>query len=245
MGVKIYIADIETSQAIVRTFSVWNTNILPWNVIREVGILCIAWKEVGSNRVFSSCVGPDKTERQVVAEFREAVDDADILVGHSFSNFDIKHITAKLIEHDLPPFHKLHIVDTLRELKKVAKFMYNRLDYLCQKFFGQAKLPTDNQLWIDCTDGDVKALRKMERYCRHDVSITEALYLKVRPYLRSHPNVADTNSTNCPRCGHGLARMRKEYRTKAGAVRTHMHCLACSAPFTIAAPKPPRPHSAV
>jgi len=245
MAAKIYVADIETAPMIVRTWSVWNANIQPINVIQDRSIICIAWRELGGKRTYSSCVSATKTERQVVAEFRAAVDDADILIGHSFANFDIRHITAKLIQYDLDPFQKLHIIDTLREIKKVAKFTFARLDYLCQQLLGKRKLETDMQLWIDCMAGDQKALAKMERYCKHDVEITEAFYLKVRPYFRNHPNVADSDSMSCPRCNSDVATLRKAYRTKTGLERAHFNCVACRAPFTIAATKVNRPLSAV
>lgn len=244
MGVKAYVVDIETSPLVVRTWSMWNANIQPDNIIEDRRILCIGWKEVGGATTHSASVGPNVSEREMLDHFRAAIDDADILIGHNLASFDMKHLTAKFIEHAIEPLQKHHVIDTLREIKRVAKFSSNRLDFLCGKLLGDRKLKTDMDLWVACMAGDEKALARMARYCRHDVDMTEALYLRIRGYIRSHPNVADTNSTNCPRCGHGLARMRKEYRTKAGAVRTHMHCLACSAPFTIAAGAK-RPLSAV
>jgi len=245
MGTKAYVFDCETTPLVARTWSIWNANINPDNIIQDRTILCIAWKEVGGKRTYSSRVGADKSERQVVAEFRAAIDDADVLIGHNLAGFDMKHVTAKLIEHDLPPFQKLHVIDTLREVKRIAKFVSNRLDFLCGKLLGVRKLRTDMDLWVACMAGDEKALERMTRYCRHDVDMTEALYLKLRPYFKNTVNLADTGTMNCPRCNSEAATLRKVYRTKAGAERAHLHCVACSAPFTISAAKAPKPLSAV
>ena len=245
MSVKVYTVDIETTPLLVRTWSMWKPTIQASNIIEDRRILCIAWKEVGAKSARSSRVGAGKTEREMIAEFRAAIDDADILVGHNLDGFDMKHVTAKLIEYDLPPFQKLHTIDTLKEVRRVAKFSSNRLDFLCGKLLGSAKHDTDMQLWIDCMAGDEKALDRMERYCRNDVVITEALYLKLRPYFRNHPNIAPSGSMACPRCASEAATVRKAYRTKAGVERAHVHCLACSAPYTISPKGPNRPHSAV
>lgn len=244
--VKCYVLDIETTPLIARTWSTWNVTIQPNNIIQDRSILCIAWKEVGGRKTHSVRVGADKTERQMIAEFRAAIDDADILIGHNVVVFDLKHLTAKLIEYDLPPLQKVNVVDTLKEVKRVSKFSSNRLEFLCGKLLGSHKQETDMQLWIDCMAGDEKALDRMTRYCRHDVDITEALYLKLRPHMKNHPNVADSDSMNCPRCNSGVATVRKVYRTLAGRERAHLHCSVCSAPFTIAAPAAARrPLSAV
>lgn len=245
MSIKAYVFDCETTPIIARTWGMWEVNIPPGNIIQDRSILCFGWKEVGGKKTHSVSVGPDKTERQVVAEFRAAIDDADILIGHNARLFDAKHLTAKLIEYDLPPLHKLHVVDTLAEVKRVSKFSSNRLDFLCGKLLGVRKLETEMDLWVQCMAGDEKALARMAKYCRHDVDITEALYLKLRPYMKNHPNVADAGSMGCPRCNHEVGTVRKVYRTKAGAERAHVYCGACSAPYTISAAKANRPLSAV
>jgi len=45
----------------------------------------------------------------------------------------------------------------------------------------------------------------MEIYNRNDVSILEDLYLKLRPYIRNHPNLNLWNEEKisiCPNCGN-------------------------------------------
>lgn len=245
MSVKTVLFDVETTPLIVHTWGLWGHNVPASNIIQDRQILCVAWKTLGERRVGGACRSGAVTERAVIEQFREAIDDADILVGHNVDGFDVKHVNAKIIEYGLPPMPKLHTVDTLKEVRKVAKFSSNRLDFLGDKLVGQRKQPTDMQLWKDCMDGDEAALARMFRYCKNDVTVLEALYLKLRPYMRNHPNVADNGSMNCPRCNGELARLRKAYRTKAGIERAHVQCLACNAPFTISPAKANRPLSSV
>jgi len=245
MGAKTLCIDIETSPIVAYTWGVWQHNIQPAGIIEDRKILCICWKELGKRGVTGKIVGDGVSERDVVEAFRAAVDDVDILVAHNGDKFDVKHINAKLIEFNLDPLPKLHTVDTLKEVKKIAKFTYNRLDYLCQKLFGVGKQVTEFDLWKQVMAGDAKACARMMAYCKNDVVLLERLYTTLRPYMKTHPNVADSDSMSCPRCNCELATLRKAYRTKAGLERAHFNCVACRAPFTIAATKVNRPLSAV
>jgi len=65
------------------------------------------------------------------------------------------------------------------------------------------KEDTDYQLWIDCEGGKTKALKYMLYYCESDVGALEDLYLKLRPFMTSHPNLAlyvDDEDPMCPYC---------------------------------------------
>lgn len=245
VGVKTILLDIETTPLVTYTWGLYDESISPYNIIRDRSVLCIAWKELGKPVVHGASVGPDMTERDVLAVFRAAVDDADILVGHNLARFDLKHLNAKFIEYGLAPLQKHNIVDTLVEVRKIAKFASNRLDWLGHKLLGYGKVDTGGMsLWKACMAGDEKSLAKMLRYCKNDVKLLEDLYVKLRPYFKTHPNVADYDSLNCPRCNSASVRLRKEYRTKAGLLRNHMQCNACHAPFTMrGTSKSPRPLS--
>ena len=100
----------------------------------------------------------------------------------------------------------------------------NKLDYLC-KFLGiNVKINTGGfELWERCIHGDEKALKSMDEYCRQDVVILEELYLKLRPYIHSHPNVGlyiDSNVTVCPNCGSDKLKWGNKYITPASKFYT-------------------------
>jgi DNA polymerase elongation subunit (family B) len=244
-AVKIVFIDIETSPMILFSWGLYDQRISPNNIIKDREIICICWKTLGEKRTSGIVAGETTTERDILAAFREAVEDADILVGHHIDGFDIKHINAKLIEHDMEPLNKINTLDTLKEVRKVAKFSSNRLDWLARKLLGGGKVDTGGmELWKQCMNGDTKALAKMLRYCKHDVVLLEQLYLRLLPYMKAHPNVADSGSLNCPKCNSGDVRLNKTYSTRSGIVRNHMRCNTCRSPFTMrAGSKSPRPLS--
>lgn len=245
MSVKTLLFDIETSPILAYTWGVWQHNIQPAGIVEDRKILCICWKELGKRGVSGRVVGDGVSERDVIEAFRAAAEDADVLVAHNGDKFDVKHLNAKLIEYRIDPLPKLHTVDTLKEVKKIAKFTYNRLDFLAQKLFGVGKHDTDFDLWKGVMGGDAKASARMLAYCKNDVILLERLYVALRPYFKNHPNIATHDSMNCPRCNCEVVTLRKAYRTKSGLERAHFNCAACRAPFTIAATKVNRPLSAV
>ena len=241
--VKIAFIDCETTPLISYHWGTFDQTINPNNIINDRQILCIAWKILGEKSVRGVRVGADKTERQMIAEFRAAMEDVNVLVAHNLP-FDYRHINAKLIEHDLPPLPKQNFIDTLKAVKRVAKFSSNRLDFLCGKLLGRRKIETDMDLWKDSMAGDEKALSRMLRYCKNDVELLEALYLRLRPYMFSHPNVAAVDTTQCPRCASDGYTVNKTYRTLTGIERVHVRCVACATPYTLGARRSPRPISA-
>jgi len=245
MSVKTMLWDIETGPYKVWAWGMFDQNIQPDNIIEDSTILSISWKTLGERKIHGSCVGESKTERNVIEDFLLAVEDADILVHHNGDKFDKKRLTAKLIGYRLPPLHKINTIDTLKEIRAVAKFASHRMDYLTRLLCGIGKHETDMKLWRDCKAGDPKALARLLAYNKNDVKMLESLYLETRPYYRNHPNVAENDSANCPRCDSGVATLRKAYRTRAGNERCHLRCVACSAPFTISAAKAPKPLSSV
>lgn len=59
-------------------------------------------------------------------------------------------------------------------------------------------------LWVNCLEGDTESLQYMLKYNKKDVTILEQVYLKLRPWIKNHPNLAvimESDNTACPYCG--------------------------------------------
>ena len=70
----------------------------------------------------------------------------------------------------------------------------------------------------------------MKDYNIHDVISLEALYLRLRPYMKYHPNVARTNKEGeivCPKCGSSNIQWRGYYFTRMGLCYRRFVCLDC------------------
>lgn len=75
-------------------------------------VTCIAWSWVGQEKVESvtRLGGVDA----MLAAFRSAYDEADVVTGHNIVRFDLPVLNAELIRHGLPPLEAKLVQDTMR-----------------------------------------------------------------------------------------------------------------------------------
>jgi hypothetical protein len=69
----------------------------------------------------------------------------------------------------------------------------------------------------------------MRKYNPRDVIATEKLYLRLRPYIVGHPNLAvydDGELTRCPKCNSTKIEKRGNERTQTGLYQRY-HCQSC------------------
>jgi hypothetical protein len=80
--------------------------------------------------------------------------------------------------------------------------------------------------------GKQEALNRMEEYNRGDVVGLEDMYLKLRPYMKSHPNIAVMIDDDCCTvCGSTqLKATKKFYYTGSSRYRLYS-CKSCHSPY--------------
>jgi hypothetical protein len=106
--------------------------------------------------------------------------------------------------HKLPPTSYYQQIDTLEVAKKEFGFPSNKLDGLARFLDIPGKIPTGLSLWVSVMQGDPISIKYMEEYNRNDIIVLEKIYLRMRPYIKSHPNLnlySDINEAVCPTCG--------------------------------------------
>jgi hypothetical protein len=92
----------------------------------------------------------------------------------------------------------------------------NKLDYVAPLLGLGGKVKHEGlDMWIAVMNGDPKARAKMARYCAGDVRLLEAVYDRVRPYIRNHPHMGTTQPMDCGACGSSRTQARGFHRTKA------------------------------
>jgi len=237
---KILLWDIESLPIMAATFSLWPDSIQHESIIADWSIICAAWKFLGQKPVYTTAITdfPKKFSKdvnddfEVVKKIREVLEDVDILIAHNGKKFDTKKLNARLIFHGLPPLPSgLQQVDTLQEVKKVAAFTSNRLDYLGNHLCGNGKTTASRGLWIRVLKGERAAVKEMVEYNKQDVRVLEEVYLKLLPYMKSHPHVGalDGNDKNhsCPKCGSEDLVNRKIRYSAAGVKRVQEQCKKC------------------
>lgn len=232
---KVVIWDIETTAIKNYAWNPYPNYMSHESIIEDWSIICGSWKEVGKDKVHAVAVNRVGDDKHVVQTLRDAIADADAIVHHNGDQFDLKKLNTRLIIHGLEPLPAIHTVDTKKELKKVAGFTSNKLDYVAKVLFGEGKIHVEYQLWLDVMKGSKTALRKMVTYNKGDVSVLERVYLYLRPYMKSHPHLGAAEGksrfTSCPKCGSENIKRNGTRFTRAGLVRQKCQCNKCYSYF--------------
>lgn len=219
--------DIETSPNIVYLWQTgYKLNVNTEAIVRERTVICICWKIEGKSRVYSLTWDDNQCDRQMLAAFIDAIGEADELVAHNGIWFDMPWLRGRCVKHGLV-FPDIPCLDTCAQARRQFKLNSNALDYLAQYLGVGQKIATNFSLWKRCMDGVQSAVDEMVRYCRHDVRVLEAVFGKLRPYMRatSHAGVASgQDRLSCPICGSDNTGPRGERTTAAGLVWQRMAC---------------------
>lgn len=236
---KILLLDTETLPMLTATFSLYPDNIGHDSIIQDWSLICACWKYLDKPTIYSSSIldDPDafkldpSNDLIVVHKLREILQDADIVIGHNVKKFDIKKFNARLIYYQMEPLPSgILFLDTLTEIRKVAAFSSNRLDYLGKVLTGEGKLPTEKGLWLRVLRGDKQAVKDMVTYCKQDVQKLEDVYLKIRPYIK-HPHVGplygEDKQYSCPKCGSTDLNGAKIRYSAAGVKKIQKQCNNC------------------
>lgn len=233
---KILIFDIETAPIQGSVWRIWNTNVNLEQI--ESDWFCLTWS---AKWLYSNDTISDKlTKEEVLAEndlrllkgIWKLIDEADIIIAHNCKKFDAPRLNTRFIINKLQPPSTYKVIDTLYESKKIFDFTSNKLDYINKVLGLSQKLDTGGaKLWIDSLKGDEDALLKMETYNRQDVDILEELYLTIRPWIKSHPNMGVyMQQTNvCSACGSSNIKPTSKYHTTHTSMYKIYKCKDCGA----------------
>jgi DNA polymerase elongation subunit (family B) len=200
---KILFYDIETSLAVVGTFSLFNEAINYNNILADPFIICASFKELGKKGITTVKMTGEEAlkgdDSRVVKKIHNMIRGADIIVAHNGDKFDLKWIKGRGLKYGLSPLNHTTTIDTLKVSRKNFRLLSNRLDYLGEYLGVGRKMATPNGLWLGVLKGDKKAIDIMANYNKQDVVILEKVYLKLLPYIENHPVMGDRGS--CVTCG--------------------------------------------
>jgi DNA polymerase elongation subunit (family B) len=240
---RILLFDIETAPMEVYVWGLYKQRIPHTNIIkdengREKSWFVLSWaaKWLFDTRVQSDTVTPDEAvnrdDSRILKSIWTLLDQADIVIAHNGDRFDIRKLNARFIDNEMNPPSPYRSIDTLKVARKEFAFVSYKQDFLTKHFKLPQKLDTEFQLWIDCIHGDDSALKRMARYNRHDVMGLEAVYLKLRPFMKNHPNLGILMDADvCPNCGCShMEETDSVYLTSAGKYPV-FRCSGCKTPY--------------
>lgn len=209
-GPRIWTLDIETSPILAHVWGLFKVNIGLNQIVKEWSIMSYCAKQLGNKRiVYDDCrneIDP-RDDKRLLSGLHSLLSEVDIVITQNGKAFDMKKINARFIEQGLLPLHPIKVIDTLLAAREVAKFTSNRLawlsDHLTETVKSEHAAFPGMELWNECLKGNKAAWREMKKYNCIDVPATEELYLKLRPYMLIHPNLAvyyDDDKVRCPKC---------------------------------------------
>jgi len=209
----------------------WETDII--ERIKFGQILSYAAKWLGKRTFVRGWIDYKRNkELRLVKELRELLDKADIVVGQNIKSFDIKWCNAAFLRYDLSPPSPYGVVDTKTEAKKYLYLPSYKLNNIADYFGIGRKMEHEGfPLWTKCIKGDRKAWGKMKKYNKIDVELTEKVFLKLRPFIKSLNLSTLKRDFSCPRCGSDRLQSRGYWIT-ASARYQRFACLDCGGWFS-------------
>lgn len=167
-------------------------------------------------------------EKKLLQEIWNILDEADIVIGWNSKRFDIKKIQSKLLQYGFKPPRPFIQIDVMQEKKKLTQSNSNKLDATGQEWgLGRKLEHTGWELWMGCAEGDKKAWATMKKYNKIDVDLTEATYDYLKPWMKTHPNLAvGEERPACTRgCGTNVRKRGPEIR--ANGMVQRWSCNVC------------------
>lgn len=241
---KILLLDIETSPLEVYVWGLLRNNYIPIDFIKkDWAILCYAAKWLFGDKIFGAKVTPreavERRDDSIIKGLWDLFEKADIIIAHNGDNFDIRKSNTRFAKADLGPPSPFQSVDTKKAAQKTLNLPSYKLDYIARFYGLPVKIKTDFDWWKQCVDDELftktqrkKALKRMFDYNKQDINVLEEVYLKLRPWTRSHPNVSlymDCEAFRCSNCGNeNVKALNRPYVTPAGMYDA-FRCMGCGA----------------
>jgi DNA-directed RNA polymerase subunit RPC12/RpoP len=144
-------------------------------------------------------------DKKLLEDMWKLLDEADVVIGHNAVKFDVRKLNARFILNGMLPPSPYRMIDTLKAAKAHFAFSSNKLDSLGELLGVGRKVEHEGfELWRKCMNGDKTAWKNMCKYNEQDVLLLEKVYLKLRPFIKNHPNITLDGSVDereCPVCG--------------------------------------------
>jgi RNase P subunit RPR2 len=233
-GNRILLIDLETSP--IEAFSwgpMWETNLI--EITEQSKILSYSAKWLGGEHWTKGW--PDYkdykkgvlNDKEIVKDIWHLLNEAEIVIAQNGKQFDIKVMTTRFLYHGLGPPSPYRVIDPKTEAKRYLRLPSNSLDNICDYFGIGRKMEHEGfGLWRKCMTGDRHAWKRMKAYNRHDVVLMEQVYLLLRPYMKTHPNMAMyQDKTVCPKCSSAKGFKRDGFYTNQTTKYQVWKCKNC------------------
>ena len=222
---NILTLDIETAPHLADVWGLWKQNV-SLSQLRENGyVMCFAakWLNKKETMFFS--------HDEVAVAAWDLLSAADAVITYNGDSFDLPYLNSMILDACLKPPVPYKSIDLLSVVKKKFRYPSNKLQYVAQRLGLGGKVQHEgHELWTKCLAGDEKAWKKMEKYNRQDVKLTEKLYLEILPWIASHPNMGlydpSYDGPVCTNCGSIDVIKKGTQKTQVGIYQRY-RCSNC------------------
>lgn len=231
---KVLVFDIETSPNLGFIWGKFEQDVIDF--VKEWYMMSFSYKWLGEKKThvlalpdFKGYKKDPENDKELVKALWDLFNEADIIIAHNGDKFDIRKANAKFLEHGLGVPSPYKTIDTLKVARRHFALNSNKLDDLGQLLgVGRKVKHSGFALWKGCMGGDSSSWRKMKGYNKQDVILLENVYLKLRPWMSTHPNVNIYSGkvAACPKCGEHALRRNGVRRTQT-TVYQQMICNKC------------------
>lgn len=225
---RVLFIDIETQPDLFWAWGVYESNAL--EVAEHWQLLSFSAEWLGGKSITKALpdydgYNPGGSDKKLAKDIWDLLNEADIVIAHNGAQFDLKKLNARFIQHRFPPPSPYRIIDTKREIKRVAAFSSNKLEWLCRQLEIGEKIHHEGwPLWKGCMLGDKTCWRKMKKYNKHDIDLLKELYLLISPWINHHRGT-DITCTN-PACASTNLERRGYQRNKT-RIYQRFQCKDC------------------
>ncbi len=130
--------------------------------------------------------GRRASDKGLVEAILRDVEEADIVVAHNGTAFDIPFLRTRSIIHGLQPVHPKKILDPVWLARRVFRFHRNSLDAISNVLdLPDMKTRLLPRVWTAAMfDGDQAALDEIVKHCIADVRVLARVARKMAPYIK-------------------------------------------------------------
>ena len=224
---KILLLDIETAPHQVYVWGMWNQNIAPDMLVEHRRTLCWAAKWFGSDTVGYSDerIG----HKRMIKAVHKLMSDADIIVTYNGLKFDIPVLNNEFIKYKLDPIRPNKHIDLYRTARSQFQLASNKLSVVAE-FLELPKQKIKHKgfaLWRGVLAGNKEDWETMTTYNVGDVELLEEVYVRLRPWVKNHPDVRSSDrEEHCAACGSDHVQTRGHRETKEFSI-VRLHCQDC------------------
>jgi DNA polymerase elongation subunit (family B) len=232
---KVLMVDIELAPNIAYVCGKWKQNIGDEMFVSKSFIMCFTAKWLGDPKIIYKENHNGANDKAIIQDLYALLDEADVVVGHNAKDFDLAIVLTRGLVHNLQPPSPYHVVDTLKAARSHFRFLSNKLSSLCEELGlapkGNHKKFPGFELWKQCLAENEEAWEEMKEYNIQDVISLEALYLRLLPYIGSHPNIdfSDGEELICPKCASNAIQKRGTSTSSVGIIYQRFVCKSCGA----------------